>query len=202
MLVSCLRKAINQFFTLSLVDGDPVNKNAFGVMASAAAGNAVVFVEPSDACITLFANVEWGCALLAQEIIRDGEGATKFMTIDVEAGADDAECETVAYTIAHSPLVKTAFFAADPNWGRILAAVGRAGLLNLDLSAITIHLDDVCIVRDGGRASDYTEAAGQKVMEQDEITVRVMLVRGAASTRVWTCVLSYDYVRINAEYRT
>jgi glutamate N-acetyltransferase/amino-acid N-acetyltransferase len=124
------------------------------------------------------------------------------MTIDVGGGADEGECEAVAYTIAHSPLVKTAFFAGDPNWGRILAAVGRAGLSNLDLNAITIHLDDVCIVRDGGRASDYTEEAGQKVMDQDEITVQVMLGRGDTSTRVWTCDLSYDYVRINAEYRT
>lgn len=202
VLEACLRKAINQSFNRITVDGDTSTNDACVLMASAAAGNAVIDDENTAAATTLFAAVEKVCVFLAQAIIRDGEGATKFMTIDVEAGADDAECEAVAYTIAHSPLVKTAFFAADPNWGRILAAVGRAGLLNLDLNAITIHLDDVCIVRDGGRASDYTEAAGQKVMEQDEITVRVMLGRGAASTRVWTCDLSYDYVRINAEYRT
>ncbi|NNG14052.1 MAG: bifunctional glutamate N-acetyltransferase/amino-acid acetyltransferase ArgJ [Gammaproteobacteria bacterium] len=202
VLDACLRKAVNASFNRITVDGDTSTNDACVLMASAAAGNAVIDDENTAAAATLFATVEKVCAFLAQAIIRDGEGATKLMTINVEAGTDDSECETVAYTIAHSPLVKTAFFAADPNWGRILAAVGRAGLLNLDLNAITIHLDDVCIVRDGGRASDYTEEAGQKVMDQDEITVRVVLGRGTASTRVWTCDLSYDYVRINAEYRT
>jgi len=202
VLDACLNKAVNQSFNRITVDGDTSTNDACVLMASGVAANTVIDNENSEAAVTLFAAVEKVCAFLAQAIIRDGEGATKFITIDVEGGADNSECESVAYTIAHSPLVKTAFFAADPNWGRILAAVGRAGLLNLDLNAITIYLDDVCIVRDGGRAEDYTEAAGQKVMDQEEITVRVVLGRGNASTRVWTCDLSYDYVRINAEYRT
>jgi glutamate N-acetyltransferase/amino-acid N-acetyltransferase len=117
-------------------------------------------------------------------------------------GANVAECRQVAYTIAHSPLVKTAFFASDPNWGRILAAVGRAGVENLDLDALTIHLDDVCIVRNGGRRPEYAEQDGQRVMRQAEITIRVDLGRGTWQARVWTCDFSYDYVRINAEYRT
>ncbi len=202
VLDTCLNKAVNQSFNRITVDGDTSTNDACVLMASGAASNTILDDENNEEAATLFAAVEKVCAFLAQAIIRDGEGATKFISIDVEAGADDSECEAVAYTIAHSPLVKTAFFAADPNWGRILAAVGRAGLSNLDLNAITIYLDDVCIVRDGGRADDYTEAAGQKVMDQNEITVRVVLGRGKASTRVWTCDLSYDYVRINAEYRT
>jgi glutamate N-acetyltransferase/amino-acid N-acetyltransferase len=202
VLEACLHKAVNKSFNRITVDGDTSTNDACVLMASGAAANALIDDENSEAAASLFACVEKVCAFLAQAIIRDGEGATRFMTIDVGGGADEGECEAVAYAIAHSPLVKTAFFAGDPNWGRILAAVGRAGLSNLDLNAITIHLDDVCIVRDGGRASDYTEEAGQKVMEQDEITVQVMLGRGDTSTRVWTCDLSYDYVRINAEYRT
>jgi glutamate N-acetyltransferase/amino-acid N-acetyltransferase len=142
------------------------------------------------------------CIELAQAIVRDGEGATRFVTVVVEGGAGSAECLQVAYTIAHSPLVKTALFAGDPNWGRILAAIGRAGLPDLDLSAVEIYLDDVCIVREGARASDYTEAAGQQVMARDELTIRVRLGRGSSREMVWTCDLSYDYVRINAEYRT
>jgi glutamate N-acetyltransferase/amino-acid N-acetyltransferase len=134
--------------------------------------------------------------------VRDGEGATRFVTVAVERGASAAECLQVAYTIAHSPLVKTALFAGDPNWGRILAAVGRAGLDNLNLAQLEIYLDEVCIVRDGGRADDYTEAAGQQVMDREEITIRVVLNRGVYNESVWTCDLSYDYVKINAEYRS
>jgi glutamate N-acetyltransferase/amino-acid N-acetyltransferase len=142
------------------------------------------------------------CRELAQLIIRDGEGASKFITIKVVGGRNEDECAGVAYTIAHSPLIKTALFASDPNWGRILAAVGRAGVPELDLRAVTIHLGPVCIVRDGGRAAGYTEEQGQAVMAEDEITIRVDLARGRSETTVWTCDLSYDYVRINAEYRT
>ena len=142
------------------------------------------------------------CESLAQAIVRDGEGATKLITIDVQGGRNREECLQVAYAIAHSPLVKTAFFAADPNWGRILAVVGRAGLEDLDIDAVQLFLDDVCIVRDGGRAPEYTEEDGQTVMDQDEINVCVVLGRGEACEQVWTCDLSYDYVRINAEYRT
>jgi glutamate N-acetyltransferase/amino-acid N-acetyltransferase len=142
------------------------------------------------------------CIELAQAIVRDGEGATKFITIEVAEGRDAAECLQVAYTIAHSPLVKTALFASDPNWGRILAAVGRAGLDQLVLEQVRVYLDEVCIVSAGSRDPAYTEAAGAAVMRQEEILIRVMLGRGTAGERIWTTDLSYDYVKINAEYRT
>lgn len=139
---------------------------------------------------------------LAQAIVRDAEGATKFVSICTEQGADIQECKAVAYTIAHSPLVKTALFASDPNWGRILACVGRAGLHQLNVNDVTILLNDVTIVSGGQRAESYTEAAGAQVMAQDEITITVRLGRGDVNHTIWTCDLSYDYVRINAEYRT
>jgi glutamate N-acetyltransferase/amino-acid N-acetyltransferase len=139
---------------------------------------------------------------LAQAIVRDGEGATKFITVRVEGGASDDECSRVAYAIAHSPLVKTAFFASDPNLGRILCAVGYAGIADLDQNLIDLFLDDVHVARQGGRHPDYLEADGQRVMQQSEITVRVLLHRGQASTTVWTCDLSHDYVSINADYRS
>jgi glutamate N-acetyltransferase / amino-acid N-acetyltransferase len=139
---------------------------------------------------------------LAQAIVRDGEGATKFITVQVDGGRDEAECRRVAYAIAHSPLVKTAFFASDPNLGRILAAVGYAGIDDLDQGLIDLHLDDVRVACRGGRDPGYSEADGLRVMKQSEITVRVGLNRGAASATVWTCDLSHDYVSINADYRS
>jgi glutamate N-acetyltransferase/amino-acid N-acetyltransferase len=139
---------------------------------------------------------------LAQAIIKDAEGASKFVTISIEEGLDSAECLLLAYAIAESPLVKTALFASDPNWGRILAVVGRAGLADLDITRVNVYLDDVCIVESGGKSVTYTEALGQAVMNQSEISITVKLNRGACSERVWTCDLSYDYVKINAEYRT
>ena len=139
---------------------------------------------------------------LAELIVRDGEGATKLMRIVVSEAVSDAEAVQVAKTIAHSPLVKTAFFASDPNWGRILAAVGRAGVIEMELEKIRIYLDNVCIVRDGGRAIDYTEEAGKIVMNQAEIIIGVKLGRGEFTQTVLTCDFSYDYVKINAEYRT
>lgn len=139
---------------------------------------------------------------LAHAIVRDGEGATKFITIHVRGAAAQQEALDVAYTVAHSPLVKTALFASDPNWGRILAAVGRAGVVDLDVNALEIHLGDVCLVRDGGRASDYSEARGQAVMDQEEITIAIDLKRGDISETVWTCDFSHDYVTINADYRS
>ena len=142
------------------------------------------------------------CTELAQALVRDGEGASKFITVKVEQGRSVDECRQVAYTVAHSPLVKTAFFASDPNWGRILAAVGRVGLDTLDLNGIVIYLDDVCIVHNGGRAADYTEQHGQEVMKRDDITVRIKLGRGNEQACIWTSDLSLDYVRINAEYRS
>jgi glutamate N-acetyltransferase/amino-acid N-acetyltransferase len=139
---------------------------------------------------------------LAQAIVRDGEGATKFIAIKVEGGKTQAECRQVAYAIAHSPLVKTAFFASDPNLGRILAAVGYAGIADLDQTGIDLYLDDVHVAIQGGRNPDYREEDGQRVMKQAEITVRVVLGRGDAADTVWTCDLSHDYVSINADYRS
>lgn len=139
---------------------------------------------------------------LAQAIVRDGEGATKFMTITVEQGKTVEECRKIAYSIAHSPLVKTAFFASDPNLGRILAAIGYAGVDDLDVSRLNLYLDDVWVARNGGRNPDYQEHDGQRVMQQSEITVRVTLARGEANATVWTCDLSHDYVTINADYRS
>jgi glutamate N-acetyltransferase/amino-acid N-acetyltransferase len=139
---------------------------------------------------------------LAQAIIRDGEGATKFITVRVEGGQREEECRKVAYAIAHSPLVKTAFFASDPNLGRILAAVGNAGVADLAVDKVDLYLDDVLVAKSGGRNPAYHEADGARVMKQAEITVRVALNRGSAAATVWTCDLSHDYVTINAEYRT
>jgi glutamate N-acetyltransferase/amino-acid N-acetyltransferase len=139
---------------------------------------------------------------LAQMIIRDGEGATKFITVTVEEGASVEECRKIAYSIAHSPLVKTAFFASDPNLGRILAAIGYAGVDDLDVSKLNLYLDDVWVAKNGGRNPDYQEADGQRVMKQSEITVRVKLARGQQRATVWTCDLSHDYVSINADYRS
>jgi glutamate N-acetyltransferase/amino-acid N-acetyltransferase len=139
---------------------------------------------------------------LAQAIVRDGEGATKFITLSVEGGRDREECRRVALAIAHSPLVKTAFFASDPNLGRIVCAIGNARLADLDTSRVSFALDDVVVVDNGGRAASYSEEAGQRVMNNDEITVRVRLGRGDASATVWTCDFSHDYVSINADYRS
>jgi glutamate N-acetyltransferase/amino-acid N-acetyltransferase len=156
----------------------------------------------NDAYRALRAAVTDVAAHLAQAIVRDGEGATKFITIRVEGGRDAEECRKVAYSIGHSPLVKTAFFASDPNLGRILAAIGNAGIADLDVGRIDLYLDDVRVASGGGRDPRYEEAEGQRVMKQSEITVRVALGRGAASAHVWTCDLSHDYVSINADYRS
>lgn len=152
-------------------------------------------VEFSQALNQAFSN-------LAQAIIKDAEGASKFVSIGIEDGENTTECLQLAYAIAESPLVKTALFASDPNWGRILAVVGRAGLNDLDINKVSIYLDDVCIVEAGGKSPSYTEAMGQKVMSQCDIKITVNLARGSSSETVWTCDLSYDYVKINAEYRT
>jgi glutamate N-acetyltransferase/amino-acid N-acetyltransferase len=139
---------------------------------------------------------------LAQAIVRDGEGATKFMTVTVEDGRNVEECRKIAYSIAHSPLVKTAFFASDPNLGRILAAIGYAGVDDLEVEKLNLYLDDVWVAKDGGRNPDYKEQDGQRVMQQSEITIRVKLARGEAQATLWTCDLSHDYVSINADYRS
>jgi glutamate N-acetyltransferase/amino-acid N-acetyltransferase len=200
LLQHCLNEAVKHSFNRITVDGDTSTNDACVLMASGQSGLAI---EAGSENLRRFsAAVTAICQQLAQLIVRDGEGATKFITIAVNAGRDEAECEQVAYTIAHSPLVKTALFASDPNWGRILAAVGRAGLVDLDLHALAIYLGDICIVRDGGRAADYREELGQAVTARDEITIRVELARGEAQAVLWTCDFSYDYVRINAEYRS
>jgi len=200
-LQDCLRQAVDHSFNRITVDGDTSTNDACVLVATGAAGAPVIDAAHAD-YPAFCAAVSDVCARLAQLIVRDGEGATKFVTVRVECGRDSDECLQVAYTVAHSPLVKTALFASDPNWGRILAAVGRAGLAQLDIDRVELWLDDVCIVRDGGVAPDYREADGQRVMNQDEILVRIVLGRGDASETVWTTDLSHDYVSINADYRS
>jgi glutamate N-acetyltransferase / amino-acid N-acetyltransferase len=189
-------------FNRVTVDGDTSTNDSLVVVATNRAGHAPVASLASAAGQALKAGLLDVARLLAQAIVRDGEGATKFITVRVEGGASAQECRQAAYAIAHSPLVKTAFFASDPNLGRILAAVGYAGIPDLDQTGIELHLDDVHVVTRGGRHPAYREEDGQRVMKQDEITVRVDLGRGKASDTVWTCDLSHDYVSINADYRS
>ncbi len=198
LLQSTLHTAVAESFNAITVDGDTSTNDACLLLATGRSG-VVIGSEQRGAFTDLLMQV---CRELAQALIRDAEGASKFMTIEVTGGRDVAECRQVAYTIAHSPLVKTAFFAADPNWGRILAAVGRAGLADLDVSRVDIDLDEVAIVRGGGLAAEYTEPQGQAVMDRPEITVGIRLSRGTASARIWTSDLSHDYVSINADYRS
>lgn len=201
LLQKCLLAAVEQSFNLITVDGDTSTNDACILMASACSSAAEITSESEN--YPIFANAVMDvCKQLAELIVRDGEGATKLMRIRVESAANEAEAVMVGKTIAHSPLVKTAFFASDPNWGRILAAVGRCGIEQMDLHKIAIYLDDVCIVEKGERAQSYTEEKGQRVMNKEEIIIRVVLGRGTISQEVLTCDLSYDYVRINAEYRT
>ena len=201
LLQECLVAAVEKSFNRISVDGDTSTNDAC-VLVATGRSDAPAITAGSAEYDRLCSAVTDVCVQLAQAIVRDGEGATRFVTVAVEGGRSSDECLGVAYTIAHSPLVKTALFAGDPNWGRILAAVGRAGVTGLDLEAIQIYLNGVCIVRDGGRAPDYTEAAGQQAMNNTDITIRVVLNRGESSEEIWTCDLSYDYVKINAEYRT
>ncbi len=195
------QEATNLSFNRITVDGDTSTNDSCMLVASGQGD--LVYSE-----LTKEQQLEFALALnkvflhLAQAIIKDAEGASKFVTISIEEGLDSAECLLLAYAIAESPLVKTALFASDPNWGRILAVVGRAGLADLDITRVNVYLDDVCIVESGGKSVTYTEALGQAVMNQSEISITVKLNRGACSERVWTCDLSYDYVKINAEYRT
>jgi glutamate N-acetyltransferase/amino-acid N-acetyltransferase len=200
-LQKCLDTAVAQSFNLITVDGDTSTNDACVLLASGLS-SAPEITANTENYQTFADAVMLVCKQLAELIIRDGEGATKLMRIVVDHAKSDEEAKRVGKTIAHSPLVKTAFFASDPNWGRILAAVGRAGVENMVLEDVQIFLDDVCIVRNGGVADDYTEAAGQKVMDQEEITITVKLGRGDCRQEVLTCDFSYDYVKINAEYRT
>ncbi|MCA0324117.1 MAG: bifunctional glutamate N-acetyltransferase/amino-acid acetyltransferase ArgJ [Proteobacteria bacterium] len=189
-------------FNRVTIDGDTSTNDSFVVIATHQAANTPVSRLDSPEGQALKAALLGVARQLAQAIVRDGEGATKFITVHVEGGHNAAECRQVAYAIAHSPLVKTAFFASDPNLGRILAAVGYAGIADLDQTRIDLHLDDVHVAERGGRRPDYREEDGQRVMKQAEITVRVGLGRGSASDTVWTCDLSHDYVSINADYRS
>lgn len=189
-------------FNRITIDGDTSTNDSFVVIATNQAGHVPIDSLASPDGQVLMAAMRTVALQLAHAIVRDGEGATKFITIQVQGGRDAAECRTVAYAIAHSPLVKTAFFASDPNLGRILAAVGYAGIDDLDPSCIELFLDDVHVATRGGRHPQYQEADGQRVMHQSEITVRVDLGRGDATDTVWTCDLSHDYVTINADYRS
>ena len=199
-LQTILSAAVEQSFNRVTVDGDTSTNDA---CVLAATGRSALDADAAaGARQALTGAVEQVCGWLARALVRDGEGATKFIAVKVTGGRDEAECLQVAYTVAHSPLVKTAFFASDPNWGRILAAVGRAGVDGMVIDDVTIRLGDVCIVEQGGRSPAYTEAAGQQVMDRQEIDVCIDLGRGDAVATVWTSDLSHDYVKINAEYRT
>jgi glutamate N-acetyltransferase / amino-acid N-acetyltransferase len=188
-------------FNRITIDGDTSTNDACMLMASGQYDGPEITAD-SPHLPTLREALRQVYLDLAHAIVRDGEGATKFVTIDVSGAASQQEALDVAYTVAHSPLVKTALFASDPNWGRILAAVGRAGVPDLDLGSLEIYLGDVCLVRNGGRADDYSEDRGQRVMSQEEITIAIDLKRGSVQETVWTCDFSHDYVTINAEYRT
>ncbi len=202
LLQKILKHGADHSFNRITVDGDTSTNDACMLVATGKSKAPTIDNEQHPDYPELLNAITDILEQLAKAIVLDGEGATKLINIKVKSGETEQECSDVAYTIAHSPLVKTAFFASDPNWGRILAAVGRSGIRNMDIDALEIFLDDVCLVRNGGKADDYTEERGQVVMDQDEITVTVNLHRGGFNTQIWTCDLSYDYVKINAEYRS
>ncbi len=202
VLQSVVNHAAGHSFNRITVDGDTSTNDAFILIASGQAQMPEIAHADGRECIAYRDAVTELARWLAQAIVRDGEGATKFITISVEGGKHSEECAKVAYAIAHSPLVKTAFYASDPNLGRILAAIGCAGIEDLDVSRISLYLDQVLVAENGRRALRYNEADGQKVMCKQEIGIRVLLGRGSASSQVWTCDLSHEYVNINAQYRT
>jgi len=200
-LEELIHYAVNKSFNCITVDGDTSTNDSFIMMATNRAGNAEITTSSPHYLLLRDAMTDVAIEL-AQAIVRDGEGATKFMTIQVEAGKDEAECRKVAYAIAHSPLIKTAFFASDPNLGRILAAIGYAGITDLDVNTMELYLGDVLVAENGGRAASYKEEQGAAIMKESDILVRVVLNRGPATSTVWTCDFSYDYVKINADYRS
>ncbi|WP_284335111.1 bifunctional glutamate N-acetyltransferase/amino-acid acetyltransferase ArgJ [Comamonas sp. NoAH] len=202
LLQDLVKELADGSFNRVTIDGDTSTNDSFVLIATHQAGNAPVSSWDSSDAKALKAALQEVARLLAQAIVRDGEGATKFITVQIDGGKTEEECRLAAYAIAHSPLVKTAFFASDPNLGRILAAVGYAGITDLDQTKIDLYLDDVHVVVNGGRNPSYQEADGQRVMKQQEITVRVNLGRGNASQTVWTCDFSHEYVTINADYRS
>jgi glutamate N-acetyltransferase / amino-acid N-acetyltransferase len=200
-LQEIVKYAADRSFNSITVDGDTSTNDSFILMATGQAANAEITIGSAD-FVTLRDAVTEVAQILAKAIIRDGEGATKFMTINVEGGRDRAECKTVGYAIGRSPLIKTAFFASDPNLGRILCAIGYSGVEALDVDKLEVWLDDVLVAKDGGRVASYKEEDGQRVMNKPEITITVKLGRGTESATVWTCDFSYDYVKINADYRS
>ena len=194
--------AANRSFNCITVDGDTSTNDALMLIATGQTALPEIRDEGSAEFAALQAAVTEVAIYLAQAIVRDGEGATKFITVQIEGGRDEAECKQVGYAIARSPLVKTAFFASDPNLGRILAAIGYAGVNDLDVAGLRLYLDEVLVAEHGGRATSYREEDGQRVMQQSDITIRVVLNRGDADAMLWTCDFSYDYVKINASYRS
>jgi len=202
LLQEILTHSAERSFNSITVDGDTSTNDACVLAATGQAPIAPVEALDTPRGQALLAAIERVCIRLAQAIVRDGEGATKFITIAVKGGRSREECRTVAYAIAHSPLVKTAFFASDPNLGRILAAIGYSGIEDFDVEGVRVHLDDILVAEHGGRAASYTEADGARILAQDEITIGVDLQRGRARATIWTCDLSHDYVSINADYRS
>ncbi len=194
--------ACDASFNCITVDGDTSTNDALILIASGTSDAPAIIAAHSAGFTQLQAAITEVATLLAQAIVRDGEGATKFITVKIEGGNSVAECKQIAYAVARSPLVKTAFFASDPNFGRILAAIGYAGVQDLDVHRLKLYLDDVLVAEHGGRAASYREEDGQRVMQRSDITIRVMLDRGLAAATVWTCDFSYDYVKINASYRS
>ncbi len=201
LLQQMVKHVSDASFNCITVDGDTSTNDSLMLIATGASAAPAITAANSADFAQLQAAVTEVAILLAQAIVRDGEGATKFITVKVEGGTSVAECKQIAYAVAHSPLVKTAFFASDPNLGRILAAIGYAGV-QLDVQRLKLYLDDVLVAEQGGRAASYREEDGQRVMQQGDITVRVVLERGTAAATVWTCDFSYDYVKINASYRS
>lgn len=201
LLDKLLKEVTEESFNCITVDGDTSTNDSFILIATGKAEHIEISQEDKSYEV-LKDGIREVAIELAQAIVRDGEGATKFITIQVESGRDDAECRKVGFAIAHSPLIKTAFFASDPNLGRILAAIGYAGIDSLDITKIQLFLGNVLVAEKGGRASSYTEAQGQEVMKHPEISMRILLNRGHAKATIWTCDFSYDYVKINADYRT
>ena len=201
LLDQILKEVTAQSFNCITVDGDTSTNDSFILISTGQSGHTEINQEGKD--YEVLKNAIQDIAIeLAQAIVRDGEGATKFITVQVESGLDDTECRKVAFAIAHSPLIKTAFFASDPNLGRILAAIGYAGIEALDITKIQLFLGDILVAEKGGRAASYSEAQGQEVMKHSEISMRILLNRGKAKVTIWTCDFSYDYVKINADYRT
>ncbi len=202
LLGSILNKAVNKSFNRITIDGDTSTNDSCIIFATGKANNQLIDIDQSNDYQKLEKEIIELCCKLAQSIVRDGEGATKYISIEVSGGKNKEECLSVAYKIAESPLVKTAFTASDANWGRIIAAIGNSGIVDLDINKVSIYLDDICIVENGGRSETYTEEKGSKVMSQDEIALLVNLNRGEFNEMLWTTDLSHEYITINAEYRS